>query len=96
MSPIVSSIHSKHIPPTVMRKSSGEIVAYFRTKKIQRCRLGPYACELCPAKIVPGERYFEGGFRRRAHEKCVRALRLKTETGAGLTQQAPDQQFGTS
>ena len=28
-------------------------------------------CEICRKDITLGERYFDGGYGRRAHEKCV-------------------------
>lgn len=28
-------------------------------------------CRLCDGEIRGGERYFDGGYKRRAHERCV-------------------------
>jgi hypothetical protein len=31
-----------------------------------------HQCAICGQDIVHGERYFDGGYGKRAHEKCVK------------------------
>lgn len=37
--------------------------------RVRRCR-SLHHCEVCGRDIYGGERYYDGGYGRRAHEKC--------------------------
>lgn len=43
------------------------------TLPLRRCYT-MHACKLCAETIRDGQRYFDGGYGRRAHEGCARAF----------------------
>lgn len=42
----------------------------FRAYRLRTCRY-MNECAICGETIACGERYYDGGYGRRAHEKCV-------------------------
>lgn len=48
----------------------------WRNLKLRTCRT-MHGCRLCKDTIHDGERYFDGGHGRRAHQRCVDALEVE-------------------
>ena len=51
-----------------------ESPAYWAPKPIRTCR-SRHPCCLCEQPIALGDRYRDGGYLRRAHQRCVVVLR---------------------
>jgi hypothetical protein len=47
--------------------------------KARTCRLYWHICAVCCKRIEPGERYYDGGYGRRAHIDCGNAAEFKPE-----------------
>lgn len=49
------------------------LLRLFGKYPLRTCRWQPglSKCEVCESDIKTGERYFDGGYGRRAHESCV-------------------------
>lgn len=59
--------------------SKEEIYRAFAFKPLRTCRKYREECWLCWESIKPGQRYYDRGFGRIAHEMCVKGLRESDE-----------------
>ena len=44
--------------------------------KLRTCRTLHY-CNICGEHIRDGQKYYDGGYDKRAHEKCVKSIKDK-------------------
>lgn len=43
----------------------------YRKYPLRTCRWINAICELCLADITPNDKYYDGGFNRRVHKRCL-------------------------